>query len=173
MKDAAHIKVKVDRIDVPLNVHTVAEFPSVFLSQSVVNDHALAVALPRLDLIFRHLHIAEDLEELFGIGPEAREEVFRLLVFINSAKPGHRNYRHDSRDSANLLAVEAGQSEGKRYLDDEPPVSAPIQRCPSSREKACHNVIMKREQEQREGDAQHRQDAAALVAECVLGHKSG
>ena len=98
MEDAADIQFEIDRIDVSLNINAVAEFPAIFRGQRVVDDHALPVALPRFDLVLWHLHVAEDLEKLVGIGAKARKKILRLLVFVDSLKPRYRHHGDDARN---------------------------------------------------------------------------
>ncbi len=172
MENASDEQLKVDGINRPLQNNPIAQFPSVFLRQAVVNDDALAVALPRGHLLGRHLHVPKHLEEFLRIGSELREKILWFRVFVNSSKPGNRHHRHHSWHGADLLPVIAGQIEGQRnaVTDYEPfrrfgAALIEIKSSPDGHHEG--------EQEQRKRNAQHRENAAPFIAKRILRDKPG
>ena len=94
----------------------VADFPVVFPGKFNVNDTARAVALPGGELVGGHNLVGGDVEVFVGVGGELGEKVFRLVVFILAAEPGHGDDMHDSGNGADLFPIVDGKEVGKRDL---------------------------------------------------------
>src|SRR6266849_6718106 len=107
--DAAQSQVEVGRKDCSLQGDAVPDFPVVLLRQFRIRHATGAVFLPRCQLFGRHDFVGGNIEVLFGIGSELGKKVGRLVVDVLASKPGHGDDVHDSRDSADLVAIVNGQ----------------------------------------------------------------
>ena len=114
----------------------------------------------------------KNLEKLIRIGAELSKEILRLVVFVKPPKPAAGNNRHYAGNGADLLAIEAGQVEGERdaVTRDQPArglgaALVDVEAMPQRHHEG--------EQQQGNANAGHRKNAATLVAEGILGDKTG
>src|SRR5208282_48190 len=103
--NATQRQVEIGGKDAALQDDVVADLPVVFLRQVSVDYAARAVALPGGELVGGHDFVGGDVEVFVGIGGKLREVVFRLVVFILAAEPGHGGDMHDAGKSADLVAI--------------------------------------------------------------------
>ena len=153
---------------VPCSMDVVADFPVVFPGKVSVGDAACAVALPGGELVGGHDFVGGDVEVFVGVGGELGEIIFRLVVFICAAEPGHRDDMHDAGNGADLVAIVDGKEVGQRHLVPGHDAKRGIRR-PLVDVEAAPDAQHDGEQEQREGDAGDRQQTAPLVAKRGLG----
>src|ERR1700730_4336171 len=170
--NAAQGQVQIRGEDAALQDDVVADFPVVFPGKFNVDDAAGAVALPGGELVGGHDLVGGDVEVFVGIGSELGEIVFRLVVLILAAEPGHGDDVHDSGNRADLFPIVDGKEVGKRDLVTGHDAKRGVRRSLVDIE-AAPDAKHDAEQEERESDAGDRQQTAPLVAKGGLGDETG
>src|SRR6266404_6777757 len=169
---AAQCQVGIRGEDAALQDDVVADFPVVFPGEVDVDNAARAVVLPSGELVGGHDFVGRDVEVFVGVGSELSEEVFRLVVLILAAEPGHGDDVHDARNSADLFPIIDGNEVGERDLVTRHDAKRGVRGSPVDVE-AAPDAEHDTEQEERKRDAGHRQHTAALVAKGGLGDETG
>ena len=170
--NAADGQVEVGREDGALQGDAVPDFPVVLPGKVDVDDAAGPVLLPGCKLVGRHALVCGHVEVLFGISGELGKKVFRFVVFVLAAKPGHGDHVDNARHGTHFVAIVDGKEVGERDLvpghDAQCGIGSALVNV-----KAAPDGQHDAEQEQGERDAGNRQQAAAFVAEGGLGDKAG
>src|SRR6202140_4086708 len=166
--DAAQGQVGISGEDAALQDDVVADFPVVFPGEVNVDDAARAVALPGGELVGGHDFVGGDIEVFVGVGSELSEEIFRFIVLILAAEPGHGDDVHDAGNGADLVPIIDGNEVGKRDLVTGHDAKGGVRGSLVDVE-AAPNAEHDAEQEERKRDAGDREQTAALVAKGGLG----
>ena len=111
--NAADSQFQIGRENISQEHHSIADLPAVLGRKSLVHQAACAVLLPCLHLFGRHNLVSCHLHVLAGIGGELREEIFRAIVFILAAEPGHRHDVRHAWQHADFVPVISRQEKRK------------------------------------------------------------
>src|SRR5208282_5640054 len=104
-EDSANREFQMQGEDGSLDNDAIPDFPAILLRKFTVHHAPSLVALPSGQLVVWDLEVRIHLKDLRGIGAKLREEILGLIVFVQSAKPLRRSYRHDSGHGAHFFPV--------------------------------------------------------------------
>ena len=157
--------------DGSLQSDAVPDLPPILFGERDVDDGASAIVLPGFQLILRDDFVGGDLQIFVWIGGELGEEVLRTVIDVAAAEPRDRGNGVDPGNGTNLFAIESRKKECQRYA---------ITNDQTTRSFGGHLVDVKRapdadhhgQQQQREADADHGQQAAAFIPKCITNDET-
>ena len=171
MVDAANSEVDIGGEDGSLQSDAVADLPPILFGERDIDDGAGAIMLPGFQLILRDDFVGSYLQIFVWIGGELGEEVLRPVIDVAAAEPRDRSDRIHSRNGSNFFAIESGKKECQRdaITNDQATRSfgsdlVDVERAPD----ADHHG----QQQQREADADHGQQAAAFIPKCITNDET-
>ena len=123
-------------------------------------------------MVVRDFKVRHHLEDFIGISGKLSEEIFRLIILVDSSKPLRRSHRHHAGNRTHFFPIEDWQCLGK---GDAVPGDQTLRRLGTALVDipAVPDRHHEREQNQRKRNADDRQHATALVAERTLGDETG
>src|SRR5688572_27803876 len=89
-KNPAQHKIEVHRIDIALDLDSIADLPAVLVDQRLAGDEGISLHAPRRLLGIAQLVFGKHVEDRLRIAREAGKEIFRTIVDEDSLVPIER-----------------------------------------------------------------------------------